>query len=67
MGSCGGLEGDGIHAGDLTEQVLCPGQDGLSALDGVGGLEGVQTGKAGQGGGLLPSLGLYFMVQEPSG
>ena len=60
MGSGGGLEGDGIHAGDLTEQVLCPVQDGLSALDGVGGLEGVQTGKAGQGGGLLPQLGVVL-------
>ena len=29
--ACGGLEGDGIHAGDLTEQVLGPVQDGLSS------------------------------------
>ncbi len=67
MGSCGGLEGDGIHAGDLTEQVLCPSQDGLSALHGVGGLEGVQAGKAGQGGGLLPQLGVVLHGAGPRG
>ena len=59
MGAGSGLEGHGVHAGDLAEQLL--GDSGRpGALDGVGGLEGVEAGEAGQGGGLFIELGVVL-------
>ena len=67
VGPGGGLEGHGVHAGDLPQQ-LPGGVDGLQApLDRLLGLEGVDLGKAGEGGHVLVDLGVVLHGAGPQG
>ena len=60
VGPGGGLEGHGLHAGDLAQELLRQIEHLQAALDGVGALEGVDAGEAGQGGHLVIHLGVVL-------
>ena len=60
VGPGGGLEGHLVHAGDLAQELLRPAQHLQAALDRIGALEGVDSGKTGQSGQLLVDLGIIL-------
>ena len=60
VGAGGGLEGHGVHAGDLLQQVRRLAVDRETALDRLLPLEGVDGGEARQGGHVLVDLGVVL-------
>ncbi len=67
MGARGGLEGDGVHAGDLGEHGAEVVHEPEGTLDRLLRLEGMDPAKPGILAAASLILGLYFMVQEPRG
>ena len=60
MGPGGGLEGHGVHTGDLTQQLLRLVEHLQAALDRLLRLEGVHLAEAWQGGHVLVNLGVVL-------
>ena len=60
MGAGGGLEGDGVHAEDLSQLTSQKMQRLQRALHGLDGLQGMDGGKAGQSCHLFIDLGVVF-------
>ena len=67
LGAGGRLEGDGAHPADLGERLLELPEQLERALGDLVGASGWSAAKPGSRAAHSLSLGLYFIVHEPSG